>query len=223
MAIDIAGMDAAQKLAFAQAVGSVKLAGGMISSDVPYADIALPSGYGMFKLLVTRFFTVKDNSGNTPPSSGDNIAAQFSFDGGTAFLGDLDNFDSYQLATTFPPAGPFPATPNYYVLSDAAMGVGVSGGQVNKLVSSMCEMTISPGDSEDFAQLYFWATSWYGNITPQYSNVNVGWAGINPGATIAPTPARANFIRVGTEYGVTAQALTTATFCYILTGFADGD
>lgn len=88
MAIDIAAMDATQKLAFAQAVGSIKLAGGSISSPVSHIDIALPSGYETFIFELRAFKTSLAGFNGI-------IAFALSADDGATFLNDTVNFVSY--------------------------------------------------------------------------------------------------------------------------------
>lgn len=91
MAIDIATMDTATKLDYAEAVGLVRLSKITVSSPVPYVNISLPTGYVIFQVIgqgVT--FDV-----------GDGLVYVFSPDGGTTFYNDdTENAESYWNAGT---------------------------------------------------------------------------------------------------------------------------
>jgi hypothetical protein len=82
--LDIAAMDAAQKLAFAQATGSVLLSSGSISSPVASFELALPTGYVSF-LLELYGFQLDQN---------DNFGLRFSANAGISFYSGSSDYEN---------------------------------------------------------------------------------------------------------------------------------
>ncbi len=86
--LDIAAMDAAQKLAFARAVGSVILANVEVSAPEHELIIAIPDGY--FRFGLDALFTV---------DAADSIYFQFSTDGGSTYhSGETDYLTVVNIA-----------------------------------------------------------------------------------------------------------------------------
>lgn len=87
MAKDIAALNGGDKTAFKAALAGmgymVPISSVAISSPVEYVDIALPSGYSNFRIVLSMV---------EAPGA---LAAGFSADGGITFLSDVDNADTY--------------------------------------------------------------------------------------------------------------------------------
>lgn len=195
MGIDIAAMDAATKLAFAQAVGSVKLSSRVISSPVDSVDIALPTGYDSFELRIRdmRF---------TNPSS-EELCGAWSLDGGTTFVCDIDNADTYLPAALQMGGGgttTFPASPSLAPSFADADSLFFMTPVPHDDVPGIINLLIEPGSASAFPVIQHTCAmatvaSWLNS--PVYM---AGVSGINPDATVPAMKGRANVLRLA-AYG----------------------
>lgn len=185
MAKDIATLSGADLTAFKAAMGSYGYQPiSSVNADTPveYVDIPIPSGFDTFYMTV-----------NCAASNGDSPSFAFSTDGGTTFLNDQDGFDTYQMSGY-----------GQQTISDGAPGssfnLGGSDGNggSNALAwmfggfnSGFANLIIVPGSA---SQLPFLMEDSAGYDGTSMYRVGV-ISGLNPLATIPPTPARINLIR----------------------------
>jgi hypothetical protein len=186
MSIDIAAMTDAQKLAFAQAVGLVKIAGGAVA-NVSHLDLALPSGYSSFELSLDDWL----------PNSPTSIAMCFSADGGVTFFNDTTNFDTYclgattnQIATTGAASGAFSSQG-----ADAALGFGVGNTLAGLPVKTNARLTINCGSADTVPSMSCiqWASIGGTPAAVQWE-ANYGYG--NPAATVPFPVGAVNLLRL---------------------------
>jgi hypothetical protein len=173
-------------------LGSIKLASGAITDPVEFVDVQLPGGYFIFTLYFSGFrFDVLD----------DYVALGFSYDGGETFLCDTENFDTYvySLLAFFDNQDTL-LTRAALNISDTliepfhlyAGGFGPGAGP-----QGMFYLTFTPGSSSDLTM-----GEMRGYSFPDVGMVGgdamqtLSLVGLNPFATIPPTPARATTMRI---------------------------
>jgi hypothetical protein len=151
---------------------SVTLASGSITSDIAYLDLVLPTGYALFELELIDFGI----------SASDNLAAAFSADDGVSFWCDTIHQDTY-LSTYWDTVN----AQNQTVAESLALFTGSTA------TKSDASIKLWPGDS----------TSSYrarnSLISPESGGVvayELVGSSLNSAATVAPTYARVNLIRI---------------------------
>jgi hypothetical protein len=168
MPINVASMNAGQKLSYAQAVGSVKISSGSISSPVESFDVTLPSGY--------KRFIFEMHSVSMDPA--DTLAVMFSYDSGVSFLGDDTNFDTYAYSDGIAPSGN-----STLVLASSA--------QESADVLARVSIDIVPGSASELTNIFAIAGTF--NSGPQARRI---FGFLDPAATVTPTKARATTMKV---------------------------
>lgn len=186
--------EAALKAAFANLTGWAKISSGVISEPIEYYDVALPSGYDQFILEISD--QVVDLNGN------DNLVCYVSTDGGTTFLNDLDNFDSYCLQRLVGDSdlGGRVGWESGEVTYFAAMRLTFANGQ--PAVPNTASVKISPGSSDaSFIVLSQWSQPVGGY--PFYKSSD------NLSSTVPFTRARITTLRIAPEGNFDANPPTS--------------
>lgn len=153
------------------------IASGSIISPVEFFDITLPDTYSVFDLVLSGFHF----------DSLQSLSLAMSFDGGTTFLNDAVNFDSYQSNGYYAQAGMGGSNSNPDSLCD------INGSQsTTDLFSGFARVTIVPGSPIDFAYCISlgFSVNTADALLAQYNFI------VNPLATVTPTPARTNLVRL---------------------------
>lgn len=206
--VDIAALNASEKLEFAQAVGSVKLVGATLLVDTPYIDFTLPATYVNFALKMGNIFITNDIEGNNFPENAGAVTFLFSQDGGSTFL------DEYHF-TTLAGFG-LDAGLTTTVFDDDVVGYGPDGVMINSRddpYPTELEMTIDPGSASLKAGL------WGRSVTNEMSTPSHGREiQLHDIRSMAST-ARANVLRVATA-GYPSEGQFQAGTWYQLFGIA---
>jgi hypothetical protein len=185
MGIDIAAMDAATKLAYAQALGSVLIASGSISAPTAFVDIDLPSSYNRFLISLADFDLSSDAAFGY-------LAAGFSADGGSTFYCDTDNFDTYGYTGYSVNGGSLVGSGDIAQDSLMNLSLGLSGPQD-------IDLLIYPGSASRTLRMVM-ERSVDGYAVNGSFGLQRTLNFLNPEATLPPTYARMNLIRLS-PYG----------------------
>jgi hypothetical protein len=164
----------ANKSTTAQAIANLAggvVSSGTISSAVPYLDITIPSHPDCFDLSLAGFRL----------SDGDNLVMALSFDGGTTFLNDVNNWDSYRWYW-----------PNNTEHIDAVIALCRALNSNFPLV----KVSLFPGNSLMLASLIGEAVVTENQATASVMAYDAAQATVNPTATVTPIAARATTIRL---------------------------
>jgi hypothetical protein len=139
MAINIAAMDAAQKLEYAQATGSVLLASGSISSPTVTVELALPTAYKSFTLELRGM----------QADGADQFCYRLSFDGGTTYS-DESNYKMSRIYEAFSVTAPDPL--NTVALSNYSDTMGYLIFRIDgDPATSSSDTIIHPGSASTYA------------------------------------------------------------------------
>jgi hypothetical protein len=177
--IDVQSLTTQQKLDLAGVFGQIVLSTGTFSSPTEFVDIVLPAGYKQFKL----------NMRGVQYDARDTMGIAVSVDGGATFICDTGNGDSYFEQGGVSEGSTFNNIHNTNALMDINQGVqGIGDNPPLDMI-----FDIFPGSAtETFRLMYM--TLCHHNINGIYSEF--GAQGLNPAATVAPTPARVNALRI---------------------------
>jgi hypothetical protein len=158
------------------------IAGGTISEPTAFVDLPLSEDYVSFHLqmLGIEWDGVAD-------ADTDVAAAVLSFDGGETFLSDLDNFDTYRQNTVLSLEDGSPGAIHF---PDSAMQLSATA---RYDTSVWCD--ILPGSAARSPRVVVrTAAAW---LDAAGAILSFAAWDLNPGATVAPTLARANYVRIG--------------------------
>lgn len=156
---------------------------GVISGPVSYLDVPLPSGYSFFNF----------NFSNFSATSSDVLAGAVSVNGGSTFFCDHVNGDTYTLTgrglvQTFGQSGPsdtaFGGKDSLFYISNKAPASGD--------ILATGTLSLWPGLSTSLAIMKSDNFSGYGGNFARFDYLST----LNPSATVTPTPARVNLLRV---------------------------
>ena len=171
-----------------QATGSVLLAAGSITTPVEVFDPTLPVNFSAFQLRLYEFFI--DNR--------DILSAAFSYDGGTTFIADADNFDTYNIAYSGVNGD---GTSNIFNVADSLCYSAFQGS--NNSISppathspAAVVFEIFPGSDISLTTAMNINCGSANNLAVNYWTVVTVANRLNPDATVVPIPARATTIRV---------------------------
>jgi hypothetical protein len=146
---------------------------GTISSPVEVLDVELPSGYFVFQF----FFASWDFN------SSDYLSALFSFDGGSVFLCDTTNWDSYRIRASKHLIGNLVAA----TFDDSVMISNAPNPGITPIHGSF---DIFPGNNAEFSSIF----GRYAGIGQQHLSHSMH-CHVNAEAIVVPTTARATHIR----------------------------
>lgn len=135
--LDIAAMNAAQKLAFAQATGSILLAAGAVAN---ITDISLALGYEKFRLELQG--VVMD--------AADQISYRFSSDGGVTLHDGSSDYRVAIFSCGYTAGTITPASLGFTDSQGALIYDAFQGGDPLLASSGMCSATIWPGSSTTY-------------------------------------------------------------------------
>lgn len=183
MSIDVQSLTAQQKLDLAGVFGQIVIATGTISSPVAYFDVALPAGYKQFRLNIRGIRYDVD---------GDTMEIAVSSDGGTTFVCDTDNGDSYYEEGVFEAFGSLNHVHTTNPLMDINQGRQTPGHNPPHVLL----LDIFPGSSSETFHLLYSTIAASGVTGGNHVYFEVGSQGLNPTATVPPTPARMNMMRI---------------------------
>jgi len=170
----------ANKKATVAQFGMLLIDNGTISAPVEFLDISLPSGYFEFTLVFTAFQF----------SANDSLALAVSQDGGSSFINDATNFDSYYCTRISQ--------------QDTALSARAGGDSLAYLVSrsqgsstsalASVSASINPGSATCYTSLRSFGQMYQSTLSNGGLVLDSGV--INPDATVSPTLARANLVRI---------------------------
>lgn len=152
-----------------------------ISVPVEYVDIALPSGYDVFQLVLS----------GAQYSDNDNLAAALSANGGTTFLNDVSNADSYAIMGA---ACDPDALLNHGAATDGVISLTFNSVKPATIYPMSGTIWIWPGSASEYPTI---ATdiNYLLNTGSKMRN-DRSFATFNSLATVPPTSARQNMIRI---------------------------
>lgn len=187
MPIDIenpGGSEAALKEALRDLVGGMRFISSVsISSPVEYVDVALPAGYSSFQLFVT---------GIAFDDSSEQLAAVFSADAGATFFCDTTNFDTYAIIVdAMATSSEGSISPDISLTMDSI--IYLTSNSITAEGLGLLSIDIYPGSASASFSLLSRAR-WTESATNAVMEIN--GSELNPEATVPPTFARADLIRI---------------------------
>jgi hypothetical protein len=174
-------------------LGQNLVASGRITYPRPQVDLLLPPA-ALFRITLIDFLFSVDN---------DELAFVVSQDEGATWINDAVNFDSYAivgLGIQGIPAtgvGPIEGGPDNVYL-DSAMGLAINPSSASH-IRSFASMDIVPGSPGSLTQVMI-RTNAGNDVSPLNMEATFGAMALNPNATIVPTLAPANALRIA-PYG----------------------
>jgi hypothetical protein len=198
--LDIAAMDAAQKLEFAQAVGSISLAKGSILAPTPAVILSLPAGYSCF-ILRTQGMNASAGSQITFAVGDEGIEGEF-------YKDDVD-FTGYDVTYHAINKGISDTAPSLSFFEDGYGYIQDIGG-----MSGITVMDIYPGSASEPFHSHSRFSYWTGGLIDPESPVSATNKNViaEYATTYNKEAVRMNAFRL---CGVGAANLTTGNYALI--------
>lgn len=177
---------------------AIPIESGTISAPVEYLDIDFPSGYAFFLMYFADLAF----------STTDNLYAIFSADGGSTWIGDFVNHDTYEYTVINAPDAPATGVDSLANVS-ASLIIGTADETLFNL-----RMQITPGSAVTYPEIY---VDGFGKRSTPSTGISI--VTLYKDATVTPTAQRISAIRF-MPYGsddnppTSAQTFTGKYFLY---------